>query len=70
MPPRPHVHHRCPGKNRSHLLVTLCPRCHTRVHRLAAIPRRWLPELLVELWAEQHPSRPRQQQLPFAEALL
>ncbi len=55
------VHHRVPGLNRIDLLVTLCAACHARVHRLGAI-RRWLPELLVLLWAELHPGTPRQLQ--------
>ena len=37
----------------------------TRMHR----PRtngRWSPEMLSDLWAEQHPRSPRQLQLPAA----
>ena len=41
----------------------LCRACHARLHRLRAIDR-WVPELLTELWAEQHPGAPRQLQLP------
>ena len=55
------VHHRVPGLNRIDLLITLCAACHARVHRLRSI-RRWLPEFLVLLWAEQHPGTPRQLQ--------
>lgn len=56
------VHHRTPS-NRSSSLITLCRACHARLHRLRAIDR-WVPELLTQLWAEQHPGQPRQLQLP------
>ena len=56
------VHHRRPS-NRSSSLITLCRACHARLHRLGAIDR-WVPELLSDLWAEQHPRSPRQLQLP------
>ena len=56
------VHHRRPS-NRSSDLITLCRACHARLHRLGAIDR-WVPELLSDLWAEQHPRSPRQLQLP------
>ena len=39
------------------------PRLPRRLHRLGAIDR-WVPDLLGELWAEQHPGRPRQLQIP------
>ena len=41
----------------------LCRACHARLHRLGAIDR-WVPDLLSDLWAEQHPRSPRQLQLP------
>ncbi len=56
------VHHRRPS-NRPSSLITLCRACHARLHRLRAIDR-WVPELLSDLWAEQHPRSPRQLQLP------
>ena len=56
------VHHRRPS-NRPAALITLCRGCHARLHRLRAIDR-WVPAALEELWAEQHPSSPRQLQLP------
>jgi len=62
---RLHVHHRKPGINDRELLITVCAGCHTRLHRLAAL-RIWIPELLVALWAEQHPGVPVQLQLPVA----
>jgi hypothetical protein len=58
---RLHVHHRQPGFHDPAWLIALCPACHARVHRLAVI-RRWLPEPLVALWAEQHPGAPLQLQ--------
>jgi hypothetical protein len=60
---RLHVHHRQPGLHEPAWLITLCAACHARVHRLGAI-RCWLPERLVELWAEQHQSVPMQLQFP------
>lgn len=60
-----HVHHRRPGLHDPDWLVTLCAACHARVHRLSAIRRRWLPEHVVELWSEQHPTVPVQMQFPF-----
>ena len=56
------VHHRRPA-NAPSALITLCRACHARLHRLRAIDR-WVPDLLETLWAEQHPGRPRQLQLP------
>ena len=54
------VHHRSLRRkksNRPSALITLCRACHARLHRLRAIDR-WVPELLTELWAEQHPGAP------------
>ena len=45
--------------------ITVCAACHARLHRLAAL-RIWIPELLIALWAEQHPGVPVQLQLPVA----
>ena len=56
------VHHRHP-RHTYDSLITLCAACHARLHRLGAI-HRWVPEPLLELWAELHPGAPRQLQLP------
>jgi hypothetical protein len=62
------VHHRQPGCHDLDRLITVCAACHARVHRLSAV-RRWIPEALAPLWAEQHPGSPLQLQLPL-EVLL
>jgi len=53
--------HRRPGDHTQ--LVTLCAGCHARVHR-TRILRRWLPEILVDLWREWHPDAVEQLRLP------
>jgi hypothetical protein len=60
------VHHRdwC---NRANLLVTLCIRCHVRIHRSSGL-RYWFSEMLVRLWRELHPNDPVQLQLTFRQA--
>ena len=50
---------RGPGRACLRALITLCAACHARLHRLGAIDR-WVPENLLELWAEQHPGVARQ----------
>ena len=67
-----HLHHRERGRSDEDSLVTLCARCHPRVHRLLRL-RVWMPEVFVELWREQHPTQPLQLQfalgpLPAADA--
>jgi hypothetical protein len=57
------VHHR-DGRNAKPLLVTLCVRCHVRLHHSLRL-RRWVPEALLVLWRELHPGAPLQLQLPF-----
>ena len=57
------VHHRGSG-NAEPLLITLCIRCHVRLHRTRAW-RRWVPEALLELWHELYPGLPAQLQLPL-----
>jgi hypothetical protein len=57
------VHHRS-GDNQKRRLITLCIGCHTRVHRYRAL-RSWVPEVLIKLWREWHPSEPVQLQLPL-----
>jgi hypothetical protein len=59
------VHHRRPGISRERLLISLCPACHARVHRLAAVLRP-LPALLLTLWREQHPGGVEQLTLDFS----
>jgi len=58
------VHHR-DESNAKHLLITLCIRCHVRLHRSRRL-RYWVPEALLRLWRELHPAVPLQLQLPFA----
>jgi hypothetical protein len=57
------VHHRdrC---NRADVLVTLCIRCHVRIHHSLGL-RYWFSEILVRLWRELHPKTPMQLQLTF-----
>src|SRR5271163_3458198 len=31
------VHHRTPGKSLLHLMISLCPACHAKVHRTKAV---------------------------------
>jgi hypothetical protein len=57
------VHHR-DRRNRANLLVTLCIRCHIRIHRSSGL-RYWFSELLARLWRELHPNAPMQLQLCF-----
>jgi len=57
------VHHR-DGHNVKPLLITLCIRCHVRLHHSLHL-RRWVPEALLGLWRELHPGAPLQLQLPF-----
>jgi hypothetical protein len=56
------VHHRQPGVHDTERLITLCTRCHARVHR-SFVLRCWVTELLVELWRELHQGSPEQLQL-------
>jgi hypothetical protein len=58
------VHHRDERNARS-CLITLCIRCHVRLHRSRRL-RYWMPEALLGLWRELHPDAPLQLQLPFA----
>ena len=57
------VHHR-DRQNRPNLLVSLCIRCHVRIHRSAGL-RYWFSEMLVRLWRELHPDAPIQLHLCF-----
>ena len=58
------VHHRVPGQSRMHLMISLCPGCHARVHRTKAVLVT-MPPLLLELWREQHPRGHEQTALDF-----
>ncbi len=60
------VHHR-DRRNRADLLVTLCIRCHMRIHHSSGW-RYWFSEMLVRLWRELHPNDPVQLQLTFRKA--
>ncbi len=60
------VHHR-DRRDRADLLVTLCIRCHIRIHRSSGL-RYWFSEMLVRLWRELHPNDPVQLQLTFRDA--
>ena len=50
------VHHRGESNARS-WLITLCIRCHVRLHRSRRL-RSWVPEALLGLWRELHPDAP------------
>jgi 5-methylcytosine-specific restriction endonuclease McrA len=58
------VHHRVPGKSVLHLMISLCPGCHAKVHRTKVVLRE-LPPLLLVLWREQHPDGHEQTVLNF-----
>jgi len=59
------VHHRRPGCNKPAAHITLCRRCHVRVHRRRQLPG-FYSELFFRLWREQHPGAPAQLRLPLA----
>ena len=58
------VHHRVSGKSLLHLMISLCPGCHAKVHRTRIVMKQ-LPPLLLELWREQHPRGHEQTALNF-----
>ena len=58
------VHHRRPGLSQDRYLITVCRRCHVRIHRTRMLLK-ILPALLVELWREQHPDGVEQLTLDF-----
>ena len=58
------VHHRMPGKSLLHLMISLCPSCHAKVHRTQVVMKQ-LPPLLLELWREQHPKSHEQTAVDF-----
>ena len=57
------VHHR-DRSNQTKSLITLCIRCHVRIHRSVGL-RHWLTGRLLTLWRELHPHEPEQLQLAF-----
>jgi hypothetical protein len=59
------VHHRQPGVNKPAAHITLCRRCHVRVHRRNQLPG-WYSDLFFRLWQELHPGAPAQLRLPLA----
>ncbi len=62
------IHRREAGSNLPSLLISLCAACHAQVHRLLSLWK-WIPELLAELWAEQHPGVPVQLQISLSAQL-
>jgi 5-methylcytosine-specific restriction endonuclease McrA len=48
------VHHRVTGRSVLHLMISLCPGCHAKVHRTKMVLTE-MPPLLLELWREHHP---------------
>ena len=58
------VHHRKPGRSVLHLMISLCPGCHAKVHKTKAVLAE-MPPLLLELWREQHPRGQEQTVLNF-----
>ena len=60
------VHHR-ERRSRADLLVTLCIRCHIRIHRSSGL-RFWFSAMLTKLWCELHPNDPVQLRLAFRQA--
>jgi len=62
------IHHRQAGNHTPSLLIALCAACHAQVHRLLSIWK-WIPALVAELWAEQHPGVPLQLQIKLSAQL-
>jgi len=60
------VHHRAPD-NQTETLITLCIRCHLRVHRSSG-SRYWFSRILLRLWRELHRREPVQLQLALENA--
>ena len=58
------AHYRVPGRSVLHLMISLCPGCHAKVHRTIAVLAA-MPPLLLELWREQHPQGHEQTMLDF-----
>lgn len=62
------VHHRRPGISLLPLILSLCPDCHAKVHRMLGVLFD-MPPLLRELWREQHPAGHEQVALDFTEQI-
>ncbi len=60
------VHHR-DRRNQPESLVTLCIRCHMRIHRSSGF-RYWFSAILMRLWRDLHPRDPVQLQLALKNA--
>jgi 5-methylcytosine-specific restriction endonuclease McrA len=59
------VHHPVPGRSVLSLMISLCPGCHSKVHRTIAVLNQ-MPPLLLVLWREQHPAGHEQTNLNFS----
>jgi len=59
------VHHRVPGVSEDHLMISLCLAHHAMVTRTQFLRKVW-PELLRDLWREQHPDAHEQLALDFS----
>lgn len=59
------VHHRT-SENRAESLITLCIRCHMRIHHSSG-SRYWFPRMLLRLWRELHRREPVQLQLTLED---
>lgn len=59
------VHHRG-REDRAESLITLCIRCHMRIHHASA-SRYWFPRMLLRLWRELHIREPVQLQLALED---
>ena len=59
------VHHRVPGRSVLHLMISLCPACHAKVHRTIPVLSA-MPPVLLALWQEQHPNGHEQRTLDFS----
>ena len=60
------VHHR-DRRKQAESLVTLCIRCHVRIHRSSGF-RYWFSAILMRLWRDLHPRDPVQLQLALKNA--
>ncbi len=50
-----------------HLMISLCPACHAKIHRTRVVIR-LMPPLLLELWRELNPKGHEQKALNFSPA--
>jgi len=61
------VHHRTKD-NEDEALITLCIRCHVRVHRWRYL-HHWVPGALMKLWSELHADAPVQLQFQLTPVI-